>query len=391
MPFWPFGKKTDAQAYERELADLASKISLRQQKVYNYNIRCRRVKGLFTLYSVFLYTIYSAIILFHKPSQTRGRLIGFFLIPVAIYLVRRVVTAFFNWLISSNEEHLKKLKAEQSDKIEELKRKTNFYSTQALINRFDVNSKPRVVHPPQRQGPNSPPPQRQGSNRGSPSLGSAGTSGSGQFTPPVGLSGEFKPELPNLKPDALSSPSSNDVSRNSPGTSVATGSTLASPAMIPQAGLEVVHSVPYQPQWYDKIIDLIAGEDEYSPKNRYALICENCRNHNGLAQPGELPQHVVYICPRCGVQNGKPKKRKESVAPEGHERKRSVATDSLEKSPKEEEESIDISSNPAGTTSIDRLQFDSADSDDEEDSAIRRRKKLDTKPSKRHFNSDSDH
>lgn len=54
---------------------------------------------------------------------------------------------------------------------------------------------------------------------------------------------------------------------------------------------------------------MIVGEDEYSPKYRYALICEKCHRHNGLALPGESPQYVVYFCPGCNHRNGtkKPK------------------------------------------------------------------------------------
>ncbi|ANB13663.1 hypothetical protein AWJ20_4605 [Sugiyamaella lignohabitans] len=61
---------------------------------------------------------------------------------------------------------------------------------------------------------------------------------------------------------------------------------------------------PYEPKWYDRILDLLVGEDEQSPNSRYALICQNCRMHNGLCQFGEKPQFVVYYCPHCGMQNG---------------------------------------------------------------------------------------
>ncbi|KAF3916250.1 hypothetical protein ABW21_db0201126 [Orbilia brochopaga] len=64
---------------------------------------------------------------------------------------------------------------------------------------------------------------------------------------------------------------------------------------------------PRQPQWYDRFLDVLLGEDEMSAKNRYALICANCRQVNGLAPPGTTNvEDIRYICGRCGAENGKP-------------------------------------------------------------------------------------
>jgi hypothetical protein len=40
------------------------------------------------------------------------------------------------------------------------------------------------------------------------------------------------------------------------------------------------------PQWYDKIIDALIGEDGLETK--YALICHHCFAHNGLILPNEV-------------------------------------------------------------------------------------------------------
>lgn len=58
--------------------------------------------------------------------------------------------------------------------------------------------------------------------------------------------------------------------------------------------------------YYQMMIDALLGDDEMSPDHRYALICEQCHQHNGLAPPGQLPTKVAYICPRCGKQNNFP-------------------------------------------------------------------------------------
>ncbi|KAH3679040.1 hypothetical protein WICMUC_001235 [Wickerhamomyces mucosus] len=57
-------------------------------------------------------------------------------------------------------------------------------------------------------------------------------------------------------------------------------------------------------RWVNSIINSINDPNEFNPNNRFALICNNCQTHNGLAPPETLPQYVKYICPKCGLLNG---------------------------------------------------------------------------------------
>lgn len=58
--------------------------------------------------------------------------------------------------------------------------------------------------------------------------------------------------------------------------------------------------------WYDRVLDLLMGEDETSPKNRVALICGHCRLVNGQAPPGtkRLADLGKWRCFGCGGWNG---------------------------------------------------------------------------------------
>lgn len=58
--------------------------------------------------------------------------------------------------------------------------------------------------------------------------------------------------------------------------------------------------------WYDRVLDLLMGEDETSPKNRIALICQACRLVNGQAPPGtKNPSELgKWRCFSCGAWNG---------------------------------------------------------------------------------------
>lgn len=58
--------------------------------------------------------------------------------------------------------------------------------------------------------------------------------------------------------------------------------------------------------WYDRMLDLLMGEDETSPKNRVVLICTKCRLVNGQAPPGvkTLSELGKWRCYGCGELNG---------------------------------------------------------------------------------------
>jgi endoplasmic reticulum junction formation protein lunapark len=54
------------------------------------------------------------------------------------------------------------------------------------------------------------------------------------------------------------------------------------------------HAQPYQKTWVDRVVDVIIGE-EPTVNSKYALICENCFNHNGLALAEEFERIRMYI------------------------------------------------------------------------------------------------
>ena len=60
------------------------------------------------------------------------------------------------------------------------------------------------------------------------------------------------------------------------------------------------------PKWYDRILDVLLGDDESAAKNRLALICSNCKLVNGQAPPGikNLEDLGKWRCSGCGTMNG---------------------------------------------------------------------------------------
>lgn len=70
------------------------------------------------------------------------------------------------------------------------------------------------------------------------------------------------------------------------------------------------------PKWYDRLMDVLLGEDETSPKNRLVLICQNCRLVNGQAPPGikSLGELGRWRCGNCGAWNGEETEARKVIA-----------------------------------------------------------------------------
>jgi len=174
----------------------------------------------------------------------------------------------------SKEKTLKTLLQQQRTKIEDIKKKTNYYTTRNLLERYDES--PSLVNRgvPAPSDPNSalhrlpggPPttPQRQ-----------AQPSNMNTQTP---SSKETQP--------ALSSTLKNHLA----GTTISCCFLRFILLCIDTFPFRKGTPQPIQPlrkQWYDKLADALLGDDE-SPvtaaASRYALICERCFNHNGLVK-----------------------------------------------------------------------------------------------------------
>ena len=67
--------------------------------------------------------------------------------------------------------------------------------------------------------------------------------------------------------------------------------------------------------WYDRILDLLMGDDETAAKNRLVLICSSCRLVNGQAPPGtrSLAEVGSWKCMGCGALNGEVSEAKKIV------------------------------------------------------------------------------
>ncbi|KAI7858886.1 hypothetical protein BDC45DRAFT_433280 [Circinella umbellata] len=180
--------------------------------------------------------------------------------PVGIYYIRQALRRIFGFLETRVETRLQTLRAEQKLKLDELKKKTAYYSTQSLIDRYDEEHRKKI-----RQQQPQPQQQQVSRNTGSSNK--------------QGLAPSFQQQNSINKPPAINVPTS-----------------ILPPPPPP----------PRQPQWYDRVLDAMVGDS--GPESKFALICNHCFVHNGLVLPQEMDT-IQYICPNCKKFNSSRKSR----------------------------------------------------------------------------------
>ncbi|EJC99141.1 uncharacterized protein FOMMEDRAFT_170500 [Fomitiporia mediterranea MF3/22] len=254
MTIFGWFKKKEPENYEEVLESLALDIRKRQMRLSEIRLRERRTTLLITLYTLAIWAAYiAAWYAGWRPLKAFPIFIG----PIIIQFSRRIAQTWYERIGNAEEKTLKELQSQQRSKVEEFKKKMNYYSTKNLIERYDSPSAPNT---PARPRPDAPPGARLQQ---------------GQMTLQRGVQGQ-----PNGFPQA----------------------NRGQPALATQ-GQQVPLSPPRK-QWYDKLADALLGDDELSdnPKNRYALICQKCFTHNGLVKE-ELWEDTQFVCPKCGQFN----------------------------------------------------------------------------------------
>ncbi|KAM0787783.1 hypothetical protein ACM66B_003838 [Microbotryomycetes sp. NB124-2] len=286
--FRPLYRRSQPTDYETVLSNLEKQIKAAEAHLLQIRLRERRANALFVTYSVGAWLVYAlAWYAWLRHSTRASASFGASLVllaplvigPVFIIFTRRIVRSFYKRQQTKEETVLRRLKKQQRDKVEELKRKTGYYSTKNLIDKYDEDEAKKAAAKPglqqQKQQPKGKQPMQPTQQIQQPP-------GFGPGMQQVGPPGQAPPLLPPAPP------------------------------------------VPPPRTLMDKVADALIGvnaDDE--PYNKYALICGKCYAHNGLV-PREQYDTIQYQCPRCGFMN--PSRRSLLEAGQ-HSRQPSQATD----------------------------------------------------------------
>ncbi|KAF7122362.1 hypothetical protein CNMCM5793_000387 [Aspergillus hiratsukae] len=315
VSLWPWkGDDNSPASFEKTLSTLSTKIAQTTSRLDLHRQHARRFKALWTLYTTFAYLLYSIILVLVLSWQNWGvteyaAIIGG---PVLIYAVRAVASKFFDYRISKTQRHLDELQKQREETIEKLKVATKYNSTQQLLEKYGGES-PKPSRPkggdekrkpdPKRKQPSTPqppvmrtglpPPPTANIRKPTPAQSPVSSPSVPQSPPPYPIQGQPQPQnLPPPPPPAFDEPG-------------------FAPNAFPSAPQYVEHS-----RWYDRLLDVLLGEDETQPKNRMVLICATCRLVNGQAPPGvkTLEELGRWRCGSCGAWNGEESEAKKVLA-----------------------------------------------------------------------------
>ncbi|KAL8917930.1 MAG: hypothetical protein Q9208_007673 [Pyrenodesmia sp. 3 TL-2023] len=232
-----------------------------------------------------------------------------------IYIVRLTITTLYGLRIAKVQSQSDDLQKQRDATIEKLKAATRYNTTQELLKKYGGT-------PPSNGPSNEDRTPKSGSKQKESSASRQGRTG---FVPPptANIPGRHGPvSLPSTPRQAI--PRTRDQQgQDGPQSAAATvGPWQGSPPQVSPSAEFAPNAFPSAPQyaqqgegsrWYDRLMDLVLGEDETLPRNRLALICHHCRLVNGQAPPGvqRLEDVGKWRCAGCSTMNGEEKEETE--------------------------------------------------------------------------------
>jgi len=310
VSLWPFRRNdtTSAASFEKTLSQLSAKINRYSSQVETFRSKQRRYKALLTLYAGFSYILVAAILTLVTGWDKWG-VIEYTAVaggPVAIIGLRWILNAWYDYRTKSVQSRLQDASKEREKVIEKLKIATKYDSTQQLLDKYGGSGAGNKQGQQQQQDGKGP--KRKASGRQSlPAQFHQQQQQQGARTgfapPPTANIAGRQPPPANPIDARLRSATLESTPPQAANESFAPNAFPSRPAPPPQ---QLSQYAPSQPAWYDRIMDVILGEDETQAKNRIALICSQCRLVNGQAPPGVRSLEDVgrWRCKECGTMNG---------------------------------------------------------------------------------------
>ncbi|KAM8739176.1 endoplasmic reticulum junction formation protein lunapark-B isoform 3-T4 [Acanthopagrus schlegelii] len=270
--------------------------------------------GRLLLYSSVLYLLTSLIVYcLYLPEQWLHRLamaLPFFIYPVLVWFIRKLLIFLFSKRTERNSEKLEDLKAAKKKILEEVMETETYKNAKLILERFDPEAKKKAELESTPVRPQmTPRPGQEIRQRGMPMRPMPmGTPGAMTMTPvgarpPMGPGGT--PVGTPVEPVPLSAPGG-PPERSALSASVLHGAVPRTPCSpIPGVGLHPPGPplarpiLPKDRGAVDRVIEYLVGD---GPQNRYALICQQCFSHNGMALKEEF-EYLAFRCAYCYFLN----------------------------------------------------------------------------------------
>ncbi|XP_056290552.1 endoplasmic reticulum junction formation protein lunapark-A isoform X3 [Pseudoliparis swirei] len=234
--------------------------------------------GRLLLYSSLLFLITCIVVYFwYLPEQLMGRLIlslPFVIFPLLVWLLRKILIIICSRRTEKNNDKSEDLKEQKRKILEEVMETETYKNAKLILERFDPDSKRKNELESTPVGP--------------------------QMTPKPGQ--ELRQRNVNPKTPSVVVNSASGAAARPPLTSGLTypgRSSHSAPGMHPPGPPMVKAVVPRERGALDRVIEYLVGN---GPQNKYALICQQCLSHNGMALKEEF-EYVAFRCAYCYFLN----------------------------------------------------------------------------------------
>ncbi|KAJ8255874.1 hypothetical protein COCON_G00197380 [Conger conger] len=266
------------------------------------NERLRKLwVGRLLLYSsvLYLFTCLSVYLCFFPDQWTEKLLLALplALFPVLVWFMRKLLIYLFAKRTERNNEKLGDLRTQKKKILEEVMEKETYKNAKLILERFDPESKKKdlessPVGPQMTPRPGQELRHRTLSQR-PPGLATPVGAPRPPLAPGTTPSGAPLHSAPGGPPERMGTPHSPMRRPLSPATPIPglgmhpPGPPLARPILPRERGA------------VDRVIEYLVGD---GPQNRYALICQQCLSHNGMALKEEF-EYIAFRCAYCYFLN----------------------------------------------------------------------------------------
>lgn len=252
--------------FEQVLENLEKNISaLEERKKTRYQFQRKLVIGLL-VYSIVIEVVIAIWFYFTiKPVTNLDKfinaspLLGF---PLIVYILKVLISSYYAYRIKKDDARLTKFRAELKLKLEQRKKSTDFEETQKLLSKYEKIAQKNNSPLPTRHSPPSPP----------------------------------KTNRNPVAPSAVVNTPANNNLRQRP-----QGQPHQPPQQqqVPPQQKPAHPTTPTKRGLLDKLVDYMVGVNS---QNGFALLCSNCKAHNGLAPASEL-ENIQFRCRFCNHFN----------------------------------------------------------------------------------------
>jgi len=249
----------------------------------------------FIIYSVLFYLLLCiCVYLLFTPENTLEYVLQslpLVLFPVVIFFLKRCLQWWFVRKLAKNDKLLKEHRDQRKEILENVMETETYKRAKEILEKFDPETKKKLEQEAKARQDAALLAQHNRENPGQ------------ELRRRGGGPGPSPPRARSVSPGRMPVPGTPAVNGMPPGRNVPAtphaGIPPNLPATLPRPILRQNRST------MEKFVEYLVGE---GPNNRYALICQNCRSHNGMALREEF-EFIDFRCAYCGFYNPPRKQR----------------------------------------------------------------------------------